>query len=269
MGFLSRYSLNSQLLQEGLDRAVAWSDDWCLPFNEGKCSTLHIGRSNTKELYSMRGTSLKQVLVERDLGVLIDTELKFREQAASAVAKASQILAVIRRSFQLLDRTTLPLLFKTLVRPFLEYGNLVWGPFNRADQKLVEQVQRRATRLVDEVRAEPYTERLRLLGLPSMYHRRRQGDMIAVYQVLHSGVDLDPQTFFTLSAGSTTRGHPWKICKPQAATRIRRNAFSVRVVNDWNALPLHVVTATSVNMFKARLDAHWKHFQYTIPHQDG
>ena len=191
----------------------------------------------------MRDAALEQVSVERDLGVLVDSELKFRAQAASAVSKATQILAVFRRSFQLIDRTTLPLLFKTLVRPLLEYGNVIWGPFNRADQKLVERVQRRATRLVDEIRNEPYTERLRLLGLPSLYYRRRRGDMIAVFQMLHSGLDLDPAVLFTPAAKATTRGHPWKMDKPQAITRVRRNAFAVRVINDWNALPSHVVSS--------------------------
>ena len=149
---VSQIRVRCQLLQD-LDRAVAWSDIWRLPFNETKCSTWHFGRSNAKRVYFMRGTELKQVATERDLGVLIDSELKFREQAVSAVSKATQILVVIRRSFQLIDQTTLPLLFKTLVRPHLEYCNGTWGPFNRADQKLVERVQRRATRMVDNVRA--------------------------------------------------------------------------------------------------------------------
>ena len=122
----------------------------------------------------------------------MDAELKFREKAASAVAKATQILAVIRRSFTLLDDVTLPLLFKTLVRPHLECGNLVWGPFNRADQHLVERVQRRATRLVEHIRHKPYEERLRHLDLPSLYYRRRRADMIHVYQLFHGGVDNRP-----------------------------------------------------------------------------
>ena len=53
------------------------------------------------------------------------------------------MLALVKRSFACIDTVTLPLLYKSLVRPHLEYGNLVWGPFNRADQKLVERVQRR------------------------------------------------------------------------------------------------------------------------------
>lgn len=252
-------------LQRDLDALAAWSDTWQLPFNADKCKTVHFGAKNMRQVYSMRDVDLEQVSGERDLGVHIDDDLKFRKHAAAAVSKASQMLAVVRRSFKLFSLVTLPLLMKTLIRPHLEYGNTVWGPFYRADQKLVERVQRRATRLVSCIRTLPYPERLRQLGLPSLYYRRRRGDMITVYQLIHSGLDLDPDFFFSPATTTTTRGHPWKLIKPRAVSRIRRHAFSVRVVNDWNSLPLHVVTSETVNQFKSRLDSHWAHLLYTIP----
>ncbi|XP_043199278.1 uncharacterized protein LOC122368991 [Amphibalanus amphitrite] len=138
-----------------------------------------------------------------DLGDL-DDELKFRQHASAAVAKANQILAVIRRSFVLINECTLPLLYKSLVRPHLEYGNLVWGPFNRADQKLVERVQRRATRMVANLRHLPYQERLRALKLPSLYYRRKRGDMIFTYQMFHGGVDVEVTDLFCPATGAVT-----------------------------------------------------------------
>ena len=183
----------------------------------------------------------------------MDSGLKFRKQAASAVAKATQILAVIRRTFQAIDCVTLPLLFKTLVRPHLEYGGCIWGPFSKADQKAVERVQRRATKLVPELRHKPYPERLRLLDMPSLYHRRRRGDMIKTYQILHAELDLQSDSFFTPARYSRTRGHRLKLSKEQAKSRVRRHCFSVRVINDWNALPSEVVLASSLNQFKSRL----------------
>ena len=257
-----------QQLQEDLDALVEWSDTWLLPFNEQKCKTMHFGRANPQHTYYMKNTQLEVSEVERDLGVEVDTDLKFRKQSAAAVAKASQILGVIRRSFELIDRTTLPLLFKTLVRPHLEYGNLVWGPFNRADQQQVERVQRRATKLVPDLRDRPYPARLQALGMPSLYHRRRRGDVIAVFQLLHGGYDVDPGKFFRPTVVETTRGHAWKLQKPQAASRIRRNFFSVRVINEWNSLPCDVVASSTVNQFKAQLDVHWKHCNTVIPAED-
>ena len=51
----------------------------------------------------------------------------FIRQTATAVAKANKLLGIVRRSFARLSKTTLPLLFKKLIRPHLEYGNCVWG----------------------------------------------------------------------------------------------------------------------------------------------
>ena len=263
-----RLAQDTQLLQRDLDAIVGWSEVWQLPFNARKCKTLHMGRNNDHHTYTMSGAELEVTEVERDLGVQIDGDLKFREQAAAAVSKASQILGVIRRSFEYLNTKTLPLLFKTLVQPHLEYANSVWGPFNRADEKRVERVQRRATRLIPDLRELPYQERLRKLDLPSLYYRRSRGDMITVYQLLHGGLDVDSEQFLRLAGPGPTRGHPWKLEKPRAVSRARRCAFSTRVVNPWNALPTSVVTAASLNQFKSRLDSHWTHNKYNTHTND-
>ena len=258
-----------QALQRDLDALVEWSERWQLPFNINKCKTLHLGGRNDGHKYIMGDVQLIETEVEKDLGVHMDCQLKFRQQAAEAISKASRILAVIRRSFSLIDETTLPLLFRSMVRPHLEYANAVWGPFNREDQKRIERVvQRRATRLVASIRDRPYEERLQVLNLPSLYHRRRRGDMITVYQVLRQGVDVDAAKFFATAPASNTRGHQWKLVKPRAVSRVRRNTFSVRVVNQWNALPTSVVDAPSVNAFKARLDKHWARDTHTVHMND-
>ena len=98
---------------------------------------MHAGRASESQLYSFRNTQLNQTIAKKDIGVLADSELKLREQAAAAVLnlKATAMLSVIRRSSQTVDLETLPALFKTPVKPHLEYCNTIWGPFNRADQQ--------------------------------------------------------------------------------------------------------------------------------------
>ena len=64
-------------LQDDLNRLMEWSEIWQLSFNLEKCKSLHIGRSNLKHVYKMKGKHLKQVVDEKDLGVIIDNELKF------------------------------------------------------------------------------------------------------------------------------------------------------------------------------------------------
>ena len=77
----------------------------------------------------MNGQYLKDVEDEKDLGVLIDSALKFHKQTAASVKNANSRLGLIRKTFASLDEKTLPLLFKSLVRSKLEYGNLIWDHF--------------------------------------------------------------------------------------------------------------------------------------------
>ena len=75
--------------------------------------------------------------------------------------------------------------YKILVHPILEYANVIRGPYYINDQKLLERVQRRATKLVPLLKKLPYVEHLSHLKLPSLCYRRKQGDMILVYQILN------------------------------------------------------------------------------------
>ena len=66
----------------------------------------HISSKDPAHGYSFNGTPLTVVVEERDQGVIIDSELKFHSQTAASVSKASQMLAVIKRSFANIDTLT-------------------------------------------------------------------------------------------------------------------------------------------------------------------
>ena len=168
--------LDIQTLQNDLDLLYNWSIDWLLRFNISKCKAMHIGRFTSDDYtYFINNQPLPTVELEKDLGVFVDDHLKFHDHTAAVVAKANRILAIISKSFANLDLLMFPILYKVLVRPILEYGNVVWGPFFVTDQIAIEKVQRRATKLVTSIRELPYNERLSTLKLPSLYYRRRRG----------------------------------------------------------------------------------------------
>ena len=73
----------------------------------------------------MNENKLDPVDEEKDLGVLIDDQLKFPRQAASAAKKANRVLGLVKKTFAKLDKQTLPLLYTSLVRSHLEYGNII------------------------------------------------------------------------------------------------------------------------------------------------
>ena len=197
-------------MQEDLTNMYKWSKRWQLPFNETKCKVMHIGRRNPHKEYQMEGHILEESTCEKDLGVNMDNELKFHVHSSIAIKKANQILGVIKRSCCTRDRTTIPLLYKSMVRPHLEYGNIIWGPFYKKDMKAVESIQRRATKLVEGLKTRPYEERLKILDIPSLVYRRRRGDMIQVFKICKKLVRLNTCDLFKITEG-ITRGHQWKV----------------------------------------------------------
>ncbi|CAH1269404.1 Hypp4170 [Branchiostoma lanceolatum] len=136
------------VLQADINNLAGWSNDWQRSFNIEKCKRMHIGYGNPCKEYEMQGHILDETSEERDLGVTVDHKLKFHAHCTATAGKAFRTLGLIRKSFQRLDEKTVPILYKTMVRPIIEYGNVIWGPHYKGDQQLLERVQHKATRLV-------------------------------------------------------------------------------------------------------------------------
>ena len=110
------------------------------------------GHQNPNRDYTMGATTLATTTSEKDLGVYVDTELTFEKHIETVVNQANRMLGLIRRSYTYLDSQSLLKLYTSLVRPTLEYANAAWTPILRRDQILLENVQRRATKLIPELR---------------------------------------------------------------------------------------------------------------------
>ena len=205
-------------LQADLDNLMEWSRKWQHQFNTSKCKTLHIGNQSLHYQYQLGGDVLEEVSEERDLGVIIDSQLKFKSQVGSAVLKANRVLALIRRTFLYRDEDTIKRLYKSLVRPLLEYGNAVWYPRYVYNLKSIEKVQRRATKLVPSLKELDYGGRLHAMKLPSMklpsiQYRIRRGDIIQTYKIIHgiNNLNIHVDLFSRSATYQTTRGHPYKL----------------------------------------------------------
>ena len=129
----------------------------------------------------------------------------------------------------------------------------------RKDIQRIEKVQRRATKLVTGLAKQPYIRRLEILKLPSLVYRRYRGDMIEVFKYVNNKYLITDGTFLPRAEATASylRGHEYKLKKRRCNTKKRQHFFSNRVVNMWNSLPAEVVSAATVNCFKARLDRHW------------
>ena len=160
----------------------------------------------------------------KDLGIAFDTELKFRKHISNCINKGNRVICLIRRSFLHITNKSFSKLYKTLIRPHLEYGNIIWNPRLKKDIEAIERVQIRATKLVHNVRNLSYSNRLKVLKISSSTYRRFPGDMIQVYKLLHNLEDIPSTRFFELNE-NPTRGHALKLKKKSCKKEIHKNFF--------------------------------------------
>ena len=251
------------VIQKDLTAIQDWTRKWQLPLNLKKCKVLHLGHRNEEGQYTLEGSQIQKTESEKDLGIIVDRGMKFHEHSASTVKKANRILGLIKKSFDYLDNANMNLLYKAMIRPILEYGNVAWGPHYKMDQKKIERVQKRATRLVPSLRHLSYEERLEKLHLPTLSYRRKRGDMIVVYKIM-TGRANGKQFFQVENARGRTRGHQFKLQKSHAKKDVRRYHFSQRVINDWNNLPSSVTDVKTVAAFKKEIDQLWASLRYQL-----
>ena len=254
-----------EAMQKDIDKLLEWADRWQMEFNAKKCKVLHFGRSNPCYSYTMGGYApggvvLESIEEEKDIGVMIHKSLKPSTQCFKAASKASQVLGQMTRSFQYRDKYVWIRLYTTYVRPHLEFSCQAWSPWLKRDIEILEKVQRRAVNRVAGLKGKTYEEKLREVGLLSLYDRRKRGDAIQVWKAIngHSILNSEMLQHVNTHNPRLTRCTSKKLnlTKPFGRLDVRNNFFSVRVVDEWNNLPQNIQSATTMDDFKRGYDKH-------------
>ena len=112
--------------------------------------------------------------------------------------------------------------------------------------------------MVPNIRNLTYSNRLKQLGLPTLQYRRLRTDIIQTFKIIKDIDIVDKNKVFPPNRASVTRGHQEKIYEKYSRTNIRKFCFTQRIVDTWNSLPGEVIRATSINIFKNKINKHWK-----------
>jgi len=118
-----------KILQSDLHKMFNWSHDWQMLFNTDKSKVMHFGFNNKEVDYALGNQRLDAIEEERDVGVIVDKSLKSSRQCAKAAAAANAVLGMIRTTFLCKDKELILQLYKSLVRPRLEYCIQAWRPY--------------------------------------------------------------------------------------------------------------------------------------------
>ncbi len=248
---------NFELFLEDLGNLFRWAQSNGLTLALDKTAIMHLGYSNPCNSYTVNDIELEEVDIVKDLGVHFSSNLKFANHINIVCKKAFNRANLIYKAFYCRTPRFLVHMFKTFVRPTLEYASPIWSPYLRKDIDLIERVQKYFTRRLPGFDGT-YLERLSALegigiDLDILELRRLQTDLITVYKIIHRLCELDFSEFFQWSTATMVRGHSLRLQLPRSRLDCRRNFFSLRVILPWNSLSEETVSARTVTVFKKQL----------------
>ena len=268
---------DARRMQENLNKLCEWASKWKMKFNAAKCKVMHYGRRNARNVYFMNNVQIESVSEEKDLGVWLEDNMKPTKQCNMAAKSANWALGQLSRSFHYRKAECLVPLYKTFIRPKLEHAVAAWSPWAAGDKEVIENVQKRMTRMVSNKRGATYEERLENIGLTTLTERRDRGDMIEVFRTMKGFNKVDKNEWFELRDPTTSRATRSTVAITEEGKKTRSDVifkgcvrldarkffFAERVAEEWNKLPDTVRDQKSINAFKNRYDE-WKRKQKTI-----
>lgn len=188
-------------LQEDMNAVLNWCRVNGMLINASKCKIMSFYRGNapTNYRYKAEGTDLELVDSIKDLGIIVDKTLSFKEHLQATIAKARTTLGFISRNTQeFTDTSTLKCLYFSLVRSTLEYGLQIWAPRQIGDTNLFERVQKTATRIIlgrlpieHPARLLHYEERLHFLRMDKLSRRISFLRRLFMFDVVNGVTDCE------------------------------------------------------------------------------
>lgn len=240
-------------LQDDIITVASWASKNCLELNPEKSVVMHFGFDNPFHSYVLSGRNIITTTSHLDLGIMVDTSLKFHTHVNYIITKVFKKAHFILKCFSRVNASLFSILYRTFLRPVMEYCSQISRPCYSSHLSRLETCQRRLTKWCRPIRHLPYNERLEKLNLTSVNHRLMRGDLILVYQILHNNLDVNICDHFCF-APPNPRCHEFRLRGTVSKGNVRHRFFNERVVQSWNSLPSQVVAAESINSFKNRLD---------------
>lgn len=240
-------------LQHDLRLVESWAKQWRMKLNEDKCTVLSIGMNCTHKTYTLNELSLRHVEQQEDLGITVTGNLKWYVHISKITKKANSLLYFIQRAFQDRSIDLILKIYKSYIRPKIEYGQIIWSPYFQKDIDLIEKIQRKVTKMPHELKDLEYEDRLAMLNLTTLKQRRLRGDLIETYKILNCFYTC-PLNIYHPCQTPQLRGHSRRLEKERSSKLQRKNFLTNRIVYPWNSLSEESVSVPTLNSFKNKID---------------
>ncbi|KAK4471044.1 hypothetical protein MN116_000553 [Schistosoma mekongi] len=243
----------NDIIQRDLNKLSKWCDKWFLPLNTQKSGYLCFGESNPEINLHLNEHEFRHLNGVCDLGVRYSKSLSFTEHASSQVSKARRLIGFIHRNYRLSESKVI--LYKTCVRPLLEYCPIIYSCMRSLDRQKIEKVQRHLTRLLTPGR--PYDARCCAWKLDPLWVRRIKLNLTILYKILHKDIITDCTALtFAGKHKYDLRNQNSLVTVQRATSKLKSSFFVVRYANLWNRLPESIRQSNSLSQFRLAINLH-------------
>ena len=245
-----------ELLQRDINAISRWISDLCMQFNVQKCKYMVFSRKRSI-VPSLCGLSiddlpLEKVDVYKYLGVYLTSDLCWSVHIDKICAKSKKLVGMFhRRFFSSMDSESCRLLYKSYIRPHLEYACQVWDPHIKKDIEALEAVQRFALRACCKKWDAPYDILLAENRVPSLLDRRVHMKLCTMYKIVNTLINFPnaPVELRTIPY-SSRHLHPLTLLDHQSKTNSFSASFFPSTCKAWNNLNYDVVSVSTFSSFK-------------------
>lgn len=244
--------------------------NWCvmnrMQLNVDKCLFIRFTRKKNQSscFYTLNGQVVKEVRSVRDLGVIIDSELCFRDHYDHIINKSSRLSGFITRQLKIFNDSFLTIyVYNSLARGILEYNSVVWNPGYQIHSDRIERVQKRFVYCLSYhdnkcKQLMSYKERLDYFKMQSLQSRRKIADSVFLYKILHQHVEsssLLEKIAFKIPRPMSRLHNRKPLCLPQVKTRLGQHSPIYRISSIINSC------ASRVDIFGSSLSSIKKCFK--------
>ena len=255
-------------MQKDLQNLTIWSQCWKLNFNVAKCALLRFssGCSSVIFNYTINDNLISAQETHRDLGIIMSSDLSWREHMKSILCRAYKTLNLVRRSFSRgHSPQTKKIIYLSLIRSQLTYCSQIWRPHLLKDIVALEKIQRRATKYVLNDYTSDYRSRLIALHILPLMMQLEVFDVMFFIRCLKAPTDAfniyDHVTFHTSSTRSSTH---LKLKHVLSRTNSARHFYFNRIPRLWNSLPTFDLDQSISSIKREVQQFFWDHFLHTF-----
>ncbi|XP_046683612.1 uncharacterized protein LOC124369607 [Homalodisca vitripennis] len=188
---------DSASLQRSLDGVSRWCDENFMQLNAKKSMVMsfHRGEEFVHANYYIQGEGLQRVQVVKDLGVHLNHALSPDHHIDIICAKANRLLGLLSRTARSgLSTHSISILYKSLLRPILEYASVVWNPYYQHHIIRLERIQGRFVGLVGTTlgflfHEVPVDDVMKQFNLCPLEVRRELADLAFLSRLINGSLD--------------------------------------------------------------------------------